>query len=71
MRIVVLVLGILGVLLGLLVTIVSLAMPVLQPNNVKYSEIAPAIIGGIIILIFSLVIAIIGLVLVIKRKKQN
>lgn len=70
MKIAVLVIGILGVLLGLIVTIVSLALPSLTSNKVNFGEALPGIIIGIVILFFSAIIAIVGLVLVLKKKKQ-
>jgi len=70
MKIAVLVIGILGVLLGLIVTIISFALPSLTSNKVNFNEALPGIIIGIVILFFSAIIAIVGLVLVLKKKKQ-
>ena len=69
MKIAVLVLGILGILLGLIVTIISLALPSLTSNKVNFGEALPGIIIGVLILFISLIIAIVGLVLVLKKKK--
>lgn len=69
MKIAVLVIGILGVILGFLVTVVSLALPSLTSNKVNFGEALPGIIIGVIVLFFSLIIAIVGLVLVLKKKK--
>lgn len=71
MKIAVLVLGILGVLLGLIVTIVSLALPELTSNKVNFNEALPGIIIGVLVLGISFLIAIVGLVLVLKKKKVS
>ena len=68
MKIAVLVLGILGILLGLAVTIIFLALPSIT-RNVSSSEAIPGIIIGILVLFISFIIAVIGLVLVLKKKK--
>ena len=52
MRIAVLVIGILGILLGLGITIISVILPSLT-RNVSQSEAIPGIIGGVVVLIFS------------------
>ncbi|MBX7171790.1 MAG: hypothetical protein K1X72_12590 [Pyrinomonadaceae bacterium] len=69
MKIVVLVLGILGILLGLLVTIISVALPELTSNRVNFNEALPGIIAGVLVLFVSVIIAVIGLILVLKKKK--
>lgn len=69
MKIAVLVLGILGVLLGLIVTGVSLALPSITNNKVNFEEALIGIIAGVVVLLISLVIAAIGLVMVLKKKK--
>lgn len=71
MKIAVLVIGILGVLLGLLVTIVSLALPSLTNNKVNFGEAMPGIIIGVLVLAISLIIAIIGIVLMFMKKKKT
>ncbi len=71
MKIAVLVLGILGILLGLIVTIGSLLLPSLTNNRVNFGEALPGVIVGVIVLFFAFIIAIVGLVLVIKGKKSN
>ncbi|HRH41150.1 MAG TPA: hypothetical protein PKY82_05855 [Pyrinomonadaceae bacterium] len=70
MKIAVLVVGILGVLLGLIVTVISIALPELTSNKVNFNEALPGIIIGIVILFFSAIIALVGLILVLKKKKQ-
>jgi hypothetical protein len=71
MKIAVLVIGILGILLGLIVTVISLALPELTSNKVNFNEALPGIIIGVVVLFFSFIIAVIGLVLVLKKKKQT
>ena len=69
MKIAVLVIGILGVLLGLIVTIGSLALPSITPN-VSQNEAMPFVIVGGLLLVVSFIIAVIGLVLVLMKKKK-
>ncbi len=69
MKIAVLVLGILGVLLGLIVTGVSLALPSMTNNRVNFEESLIGIVAGVVVLFISLIIAAIGLVLVLKKKR--
>lgn len=69
MRIAVLVIGILGILLGLGITIISVILPSLT-RNVSQSEAIPGIIGGVVVLIFSFIIAIVGLILVLMNRKK-
>lgn len=70
MRIAVLVIGILGIILGLIITVFSLALPELTSNKVNFEEALIGIIGGIVVLFFSFIIAIIGLVLVLMNRKK-
>ena len=71
MRIAVLVIGILGVLLGLAVTGVSLALPELTSNRVNFEEAAIGIVIGALVFIVSIAIAIVGVVLIIMNKKKG
>ena len=66
---IVLVLGILGVLLGLLVTIVSIVLPFVN-NHVKMEEAMFGIIPGVIVLIISFLVAVLGLIFVLKNRKK-
>ncbi len=68
MRIAVLVIGVLGVLLGLIVTVVSLILPSIS-SGVSPGEAMLGVIPGVIVFFFSLIIAIVGLILVIKGRK--
>ena len=69
MKIAVLVLGILGIIIGLGITGVSLALPELTSNRVNFGEALIGIIAGAFVLVVSFVIALIGLILVLKSKK--
>ncbi len=65
-----LVLGVLGVLLGGLVLIVSLLLPVLTDGRTSWEEALLGIIPGAVMLFFSFIIAVVGLVLVLKNRKK-
>lgn len=65
-----LVLGILGVLLGGLVLIVSLLLPALTNGRTNWEEALLGIIPGAIVLFFSFILAVIGLILVLKNRKK-
>ena len=70
MGMVFLILGILGILLGGLITIVSLVLPQMT-RNVSPSEASIGIVGGILLLIASFVPAIIGIVIMMMKKKKK
>ncbi len=65
-----LILGILGILLGGLVLIVSLLLPVLTDGRTDWDEAIFGIIPGAVVLFFSLIIAVVGLILVLKNRKK-
>jgi hypothetical protein len=65
-----LILGILGILLGGLITIISLLLPQMT-RNVSPSEASIGIVGGILLLIVSFIPAIIGIVIMIMKKKKK
>lgn len=67
---IVLIFGILGVLLGLVVTGVSVALPFIS-NGVSWDEAAVGIIPGAVVLIFSFFVFLIGLIFVIKNRKKK
>ena len=67
---VVMILGILGTLLGLLVTIGSFALVPLTNGRTSMSEAMIGIIPGVIVGIFSFFIFVLGLIMVIKNKKK-
>ncbi|MBX3288533.1 MAG: hypothetical protein KF855_04230 [Acidobacteria bacterium] len=67
---IVLVLGILGVLLGLAVTGVSIALPFIS-NGVSWDEAALGIAPGAFVLIVSFFMFVIGLIFVLKNRKKK
>ena len=66
---VILILGILGILLGGAVALISLLLPQMT-RNVSMSEASIGIIGGAVVLVISFVPAIIGLILVIVKRNK-
>jgi ABC-type Fe3+-siderophore transport system permease subunit len=64
-----LILGVLGILLGGGVAIVSLILPQMT-RNVSMSEASIGIIAGAVVLVLSFVPAIIGLILVIVKRNK-
>lgn len=68
---IVLVLGILGLLLGLAVTGVSVALPVLTDGRTSWEEAALGIVPGILVLVVSFLMFVVGLIFVIKNRKKN
>lgn len=68
---IVLVLGILGVLLGLLVTGISTALPVLTDGRTSWEEALLGIIPGVFVLIVSFFVFLLGLIFVIKNRKSR
>lgn len=68
---VVMILGILGVLLGLAVTVVSAALVPLTNGRTSWEEAMLGIIPGIIVLFFSFFIFVLGLIFVIKNRKKS
>jgi len=69
---IILVLGILGVLLGLAVTGVSVVLPIATDGRVDWDE-GPifGVIGGALVLIVSFLIFLVGLIFVIKNRKKT
>ena len=66
---VILILGILGILLGGGIALVSLLLPTMT-RNVSMSEASIGIIAGVVVLVISFVPAIVGLIiLLVKRNK--
>jgi hypothetical protein len=68
---IVLVLGILGVLLGFVVTAVSVALPIVNGPRTSWEEAMFGIIPGAIVLVFSFFVFLIGLIFVIKNRKRK
>ena len=68
---IVLVLGILGVLLGLVVTVGSAALPALTNGRTSWEEAAIGIIPGILVLIVSFFMFVVGLIFVFNNRKKK
>lgn len=68
---IVLVLGLLGVLLGLGVSVVSAALPIVTEGRASWEEVAIPLIAGVIVLVFSFLVFLIGLIFVIKNRKRK
>ncbi len=68
---IVLALGILGVLLGLVITGISVALPVVTDGRTSWEEAMLGIIPGILVLFVSFIMAVIGLIVVIKGRKKS
>ena len=68
---IVLILGILGVLLGLLVTGISVALPILNGPHTSWNEAMYGIVPGAIVLLLSFFVFLIGLIFVIKNRKKT
>lgn len=67
----VLAIGILGVLLGLIATGVTVALPIATEGRVSWEEAALGIIPAVLFLGFSFLIFLLGLVFVIKNRKKT
>ena len=68
---IVLVLGILGVLLGVAVTGISTALPLVTDGRTSWDEAALGIIPGVVVLILSFFVFLIGLIFVIINRKKK
>jgi hypothetical protein len=68
---IVLVLGVLGLVLGFLVTAVSVALPIVNGPHTSWEEAMYGIIPGAFVLIVSFFIFLIGLIFVIKNRKRT
>ena len=68
---VVLVLGILGMLLGLAVTGISVALPIINGPRTSWEEAMYGIIPGSLFLVFSFFVFLVGLIFVIKNRKKK
>ena len=68
---IVLVLGILGMLLGVAVTGVSVALPIATDGRTSWDEALFGIIPGILILLVAFLMFVLGLIFVIKNRKKK
>ena len=67
---IVLVLGILGLLLGFAVTAISVALPIVNGPRTSWEEAMFGIIPGVLFLIFSFFVFLIGLIFVVKNRRK-
>ena len=67
---IILILGILGILLGGAVLIISLLLPVITDGRTSWDEAVLGIIPGAVVLSFSFIIAIVGLIVVLMKRKK-
>ena len=68
---VVMIFGLLGVLLGLAVTVISAALVPMTNGRTSWEEAMLGIIPGIIVLFFSFLVFVLGLIFVIKNRKKT
>ncbi len=68
---IVLVLGVLGVLLGIAVTGISAALPILTDGRTSWEEAALGIIPGILVLIVAFLMFVVGLIFVLRNRKKG
>ena len=67
---IVLILGILGILLGGGILIVSALLPVITDGRTSWEEALLGIIPGAVVLIGSFMLAVVGLILVLMKRKR-
>jgi hypothetical protein len=68
---IILILGILGTLLGGAVLLVSLLLPVITDGRTGWDEAMFGVIPGAIVLAGSLMLAIVGLIIVLVKRKKT
>ncbi len=64
-----LILGIIGTIIGGAVFLVSVMLPPMTNGRTSWEEAMFGIIPGLILLFFSLILAVVGLVITLKKKK--
>lgn len=67
---IVLILGVLGVLLGFAVAGISAALPALTDGRTSWEEAAIGIVPGLLVLVISFFIFLLGLIFVIKNRSR-
>jgi hypothetical protein len=67
----VLIVGILGILLGGAVLLICVILVATQGGRVSFDEALPGMIGGCACSFVSLILAVVGLVLVLKNRKKS
>ena len=65
-----LILGIIGVLLGGLIFLISVLLPPLTNGRTSWEEAMFGIIPGALILLVSFIVALVGLIITLKRRKN-
>ena len=68
---IVLVLGILGILLGFAVTGISALLPIVNEGRTSWGEAMIGIVPGVLVLIVSFLMFLVGLIFVIKNRKKT
>ena len=68
---IIMILGILGILLGAAVLLISLLLPVLTDGRTSWDEALLGIIPGAIVLTISFVIFAVGLIVVLVQRKKK
>ena len=68
---IIMILGILGVLLGGAVLLISLLLPVLTDGRTSWDEALLGIIPGAVVLTISFIIFVAGLIMVLVRRKRK
>jgi hypothetical protein len=68
---IILILGILGVLLGFAITAISIALPIATNGRTSWDEALIGIIPGVLILLLSFLVFVVGLIFVIKNRKKS
>lgn len=68
---IIMIIGILGVLLGSAVLVISLLLPVLTDGRTSWDEAMFGIIPGAVVLMISFVVFVGGLVLVLVQRKKK
>lgn len=67
---IVLILGIVGILLGGGILIVSVLLPVITDGRTSWEEALLGIIPGAVVLIGSFILAVVGLILLLMKRKR-
>jgi hypothetical protein len=65
-----LILGIIGMLLGGGVFLVSVLLPLLTDGRTSWEEAMLGIIPGVLVLVGSFIVAVIGLILILMKRKK-
>lgn len=68
---IVLILGILGILLGGAVLLISLLLPVLTDGRTSWDEAVLGIIPGAVVLFLSFIVFIVGLIVTLMKRKKK